>query len=167
MICTHSNVITHCDITMSNDVAMCTYAMNIFYYIFSALCLIVLFYFWQYGIKTRTSSCLISLGWRTHSLFLRRAISLILWTHEISLHKHNSCVLPRLIKHLLVFVIILRKPLAPTPSVTISNGGCLKVIVTLPLYVWGSNYGTGNNKRRIFLWGSGIDGGTGTNAGTG
>ncbi len=43
----------HCDITMSNDIAMCTYhgitmhndiAMNMFYYVFSALCLIVLFY---------------------------------------------------------------------------------------------------------------------------
>ncbi len=45
----------HCDVTMSNDIAMCTYhgitmhngiAMNIFYYVFSALCLIVLFYYW-------------------------------------------------------------------------------------------------------------------------
>ncbi len=44
----------HCDVTMSNDVAMYTYhgitlhndiAMNIFYYLFSALCLIVLFYY--------------------------------------------------------------------------------------------------------------------------
>ncbi len=42
----------HCDINMSNDFAMCTYHgitmhndvdMNIFYYVFSALCLIVLF----------------------------------------------------------------------------------------------------------------------------
>ncbi len=41
----------HCDITMSNDVAMCTYHgitmhndvdMNIFYYIFSALCVIMI-----------------------------------------------------------------------------------------------------------------------------
>ncbi len=41
----------HCDITMSNDVAMCTYhgitihndvAMNLFYYVFSALCLIMI-----------------------------------------------------------------------------------------------------------------------------
>ncbi len=41
----------HCDITMSNNVAMCTYhditmhndvAMNLFYYVFSAQCLIVI-----------------------------------------------------------------------------------------------------------------------------
>ncbi len=41
----------HCDVTMSNDIAMCIYngitmhndiAMNIFYYVFSALCLIVI-----------------------------------------------------------------------------------------------------------------------------
>ncbi len=41
----------HCDITMSNDVAMCTHhgitmhndvTMNLFYYVFSALCLIVI-----------------------------------------------------------------------------------------------------------------------------
>ncbi len=41
----------HCDVTMSNDVAMCTYhgitmhndvAMNLFYYVFSALCLIIM-----------------------------------------------------------------------------------------------------------------------------
>ncbi len=44
----------HCDVTMSNDIAICTYhgitmhndnTMNCFYYIFSALCLIVLFYY--------------------------------------------------------------------------------------------------------------------------
>ncbi len=43
----------HCDITMCNDVAMCTYhgitmqnhiTMNIFYYVFSVLCPIVLLY---------------------------------------------------------------------------------------------------------------------------
>ncbi len=49
---------------------------------------------------------MISLGWRTHSLFLCIAISLVIQIHEISLHKHNSCVLPRLIKHSLVLVII-------------------------------------------------------------
>ncbi len=41
----------HCDITMSNDVAMCPYhgitmhndvAMKLFYYVFSALCLIMI-----------------------------------------------------------------------------------------------------------------------------
>ncbi len=44
----------HCDITMINDVAICTHhgitmhnkvAMNIFYYVFSVLCLIVLLYY--------------------------------------------------------------------------------------------------------------------------
>ncbi len=60
---------------------------------------------WWFGIKTRTSLCLISLGWRTQSLFLCRTISLVIWTHEISLHKHNLCVLPRLIKHPPVLVI--------------------------------------------------------------
>ncbi len=44
----------HCDITMTNDVAMCTYHdiamhndidMILFFYVFSALCLIVLFYY--------------------------------------------------------------------------------------------------------------------------
>ncbi len=41
----------HCDVTMSNDVAMCKYhgitmhndiGMNLFYYVFSALCLIMI-----------------------------------------------------------------------------------------------------------------------------
>ncbi len=44
---------THYDITMGNDIAMCIYhgitmhnvvAMNLFYYVFSTQCLIVLFY---------------------------------------------------------------------------------------------------------------------------
>ncbi len=44
----------YCDIPMSNIIAMCTYhgttmhndiVMNLFYYVFSALCLIVLFYY--------------------------------------------------------------------------------------------------------------------------
>ncbi len=43
----------HCDVTMSNDITVCTYhgitmhaiAMNLFYYVFSALYLIVLFYY--------------------------------------------------------------------------------------------------------------------------
>ncbi len=39
-------------------------------------------------------------------LFLFRDISLILRTREISIHKHNSCVVPRLIKHSLVLVIV-------------------------------------------------------------
>ncbi len=44
-------MITHYDVTMSNDVAMCTYhgitmhndvTMNLFYYVFSSLCLIMI-----------------------------------------------------------------------------------------------------------------------------
>ncbi len=44
----------HCYVTMSNDVAMCRYhdiamhndnSMNLFYQVFSALCLIVWFYY--------------------------------------------------------------------------------------------------------------------------
>ncbi len=54
-------------------------------------------------IKTRTSSCLINLVWKTHSLFLSRVISLILQTREISLHRNNLCVLHRRIRHSLVF----------------------------------------------------------------
>ncbi len=77
----------HCDVTVRNDIAMCTYhcitmhndiAMNLLYYIFSSLCLNVLFYYGYHEIKTKTSSWLISLGWRTHSLFLCRTVSLIL-----------------------------------------------------------------------------------------
>ncbi len=50
----------HYDVTKSNDVVMCTYhgitkhndvAMNIFYYVFYALCLIVLFYYGYHGKK--------------------------------------------------------------------------------------------------------------------
>ncbi len=49
----------HCDYTTSNDIAMCTYhgitmhndvAMNLFYYVSSVLCLLVLFYYGYYGI---------------------------------------------------------------------------------------------------------------------
>ncbi len=80
---TMSNDVTrdiHCDVTMSHDIDMCTYhgismhnnvAMNLFYYVL--LCLFMLFYYRWYGIKSRTSLCLISLGWRTHPLFLCRA----------------------------------------------------------------------------------------------
>ncbi len=50
----------HCEITMSNDVAMCTYgitmhndvAMNLFYYVFSALCLIMIL-LWILGNKNK------------------------------------------------------------------------------------------------------------------
>ncbi len=46
---------TNCDVTMRNGISMCTYhdiimhndvTMKLFYYVFSALCLIVLFYEW-------------------------------------------------------------------------------------------------------------------------
>ncbi len=60
----------YCDITMGNDVAICTYhditmhnyiAVNLFYYLFSALCLIVLFYYKWYGTKIIAGLCLISM----------------------------------------------------------------------------------------------------------
>ncbi len=45
----------HCEVTMSSDIPMCAYhgitimhndiAMNLYYYVFSAVCLIVLFYY--------------------------------------------------------------------------------------------------------------------------
>ncbi len=59
-----------CDVTMHNDVHM-----NLFYYVLFSMpnCVILLWIVW-YGIKTRTSLCLISNGWRTQSLFLCRAI---------------------------------------------------------------------------------------------
>ncbi len=102
-----------CEITMGNEVARdihCDVTMSyelLFYYVFSALCLFVLFYYGQYGIKTRTFSCLISLHWRRPLLFLCRVISLILWTRDISLHKHVTHVFsPELIKHSLVLVIV-------------------------------------------------------------
>ncbi len=79
----------HCEITMSNNVTMCTHhgftmhndvSMNLFYYVFSALCLIMILLLVVCNksllIKTRTSSCLISLCWRIHSLILCRAISI-------------------------------------------------------------------------------------------
>ncbi len=64
----------HYDITMNNDIDMCTYhgiiwqddiAINLFYCVFSALYLIAFFYYGLYVMKTKTSECLISLGWRT------------------------------------------------------------------------------------------------------
>ncbi len=67
----------HCDVTMSNDFAMCTYhditmhndvTMNLFYYVFSDLCLIMLFSYGQHGIKQEQ----VSVWLRTHLLFLSR-----------------------------------------------------------------------------------------------
>ncbi len=104
----------HCDITMSNGVGMCTYhgitmhnhiTMNLFYYVLSALCLIMIFV-WVVCNKTMNKFMFDQLGWRTHLLFLCSAISRFRRTHEISLHEHNSCVLPRLIKHSLVLHIV-------------------------------------------------------------
>ncbi len=43
----------HCDITMSNDIAMCTYHGVFFYYVFSALCLIMIL-LWVVCNKTKT-----------------------------------------------------------------------------------------------------------------
>ncbi len=89
----------HCDVTMSNDVVICTYHgitmyndidMNMFYYIFS-LCLIMIL-LWLVWNKNKNKFMLDQSGLRTH---------------EITLHKHNSCVLTRLIKHSFVVVIIL------------------------------------------------------------
>ncbi len=79
----------HCNVTMSNEICY-GITMLLFYYVLP--CLFVLFYFGQYGIKNKISLYLISLAWRTHSLFLCRAISFILWTCELSLHKNNLCV---------------------------------------------------------------------------
>ncbi len=106
---------SHCDVTMSNDVAMCTYhgitmhndvAMNLFYCVFSALYLIMIL-LWVVWNKNKNKFMLDQSGLGTHDLFLYMAISLVLWPREISLHKHNSCVIPRLIKHSLVLVIVL------------------------------------------------------------
>ncbi len=95
----------HCDVTMSNDIAMYKYhgitmynnvAMKHFYCVLSALCLIMIllrvlwnknknmFIFYQSGLENK----------------------FIIFCVGLSLHKHNSCVLPRLIKHSLFLVII-------------------------------------------------------------
>ncbi len=100
----------HCDVTMSNDVAMCTYhiitmhndvAMKYFYKVPKYV--ILLLVVWN---KSKNNSCLVNLGWRIHELILCGTVSLVLRTREISLHKHNPCVLSRLIKHSLVLIII-------------------------------------------------------------
>ncbi len=92
----------YCDVTMINDVAMCTYhgitmhndiAMNLFCYVFSTLCLIVIL-LWVVCSTNNNKFMFDQSGLESNSLFLSRAISLILQTREISLHKHNSCVLP-------------------------------------------------------------------------
>ncbi len=107
--------IIYCDVTMSNDAAMGTYhgitihngvVMNLFFYVFSALCLIIIL-LWVVCNKNKNKFMFDQSGLEnTWVVFLCRAISLVLWTHEISLHKHNSCVLPRLIKHSLVLIIV-------------------------------------------------------------
>ncbi len=77
----------HCDVTMNNDVPMCTCGitmhndvlMNLLYYIFSALCLIMILLCVVLNKNTNKfmfdQSC-----WRTHELFLCGVISLVLWT---------------------------------------------------------------------------------------
>ncbi len=65
-------------------------------FVMYCLCLVMLFYDGKYGIKTRTSLCLISVCWRTHLLFLCRAL-------EISLNKSNLCSL-QTAKRLLVIL---------------------------------------------------------------
>ncbi len=76
----------HFDIRKSNKIALCTYhgitMHNDISINFFLLCIlysmpIVLFCYGLYGINTRTRSWLISLDWRTHLLFLCRAISYI------------------------------------------------------------------------------------------
>ncbi len=66
----------HSDVTMSNDVAMCTY----------------------HGIQR---------------------------THEISLHKHNSCGLSRLIKHSLVLVILHDVAITNMLNVAMMTNACM------------------------------------------
>ncbi len=81
---------------MHNDVAM-----NLFYYVFSALCLIMIL-LWVVCNKNKNKFMFDQSG--LENTFI------VLWTREISLHKHNSCVLPRLIKHSLVLVILSDTP---------------------------------------------------------
>ncbi len=98
----------HCDITMSNDIAMCTYhgitmdmdiVINLFYYVFSALCLIMIL-LWVVCYNNKNRFMFDRLGWRTRVVFVKGYFTLPF------LYKHNSCVLqPRMIKHELVLVI--------------------------------------------------------------
>ncbi len=105
----------HYYVTMSNDIAMCTYhsikmhndiAMNLFYCVFSALCLIMILLCVVCN-KNKNKFMFDQSGLERTFIVLRRTISLVLRTCEISLHKHNSCVLPRQIKHPLVLDITL------------------------------------------------------------
>ncbi len=88
----------HCDITKSNGIAMCTYhgitmhndvAMNLFDNVFSALCLIAIL-LWIVCNKNKNKFMFDQSGLENTFIFR---------TREISLHKHNSCVISRLIKH--------------------------------------------------------------------
>ncbi len=77
----------HCDVKTSNDVAMCTYhgitmhddvAMNIFYYVFSALYIIMIL-LWVALNKNKNKFMFDQSGLEnTFIVFLCRAISLIL-----------------------------------------------------------------------------------------
>ncbi len=83
---------------MHNDIVM-----NLFYYVFSALCLIMIL-LWVVWNKNKNKFMFDQSGLENIFVFLCRVILLVVLTREISLHKHNSCVLPRLIKHSLVLV---------------------------------------------------------------
>ncbi len=79
----------HCYATMSYDISIHNdMDMNLFYYVLSALCLIVLFYYGLVWNKNKNKFMFDQSGLRTHLLFLCMAILLVLWTCEISLHKH-------------------------------------------------------------------------------
>ncbi len=101
----------HRDVTISSDIVLCTYhgitmhnnvATNIFYCILYSMpnCVTLLLVVWN---KNKNKLMFYQSG-HEKTFVLCRAISLVLWTHEISLHKDNLCVLPRLIKHSVVLV---------------------------------------------------------------
>ncbi len=92
----------HCDITMSNGFDMCTYhgitmhydiAMNLFYYVFTTLCLIMIKL--SVVCNINKNMFMFDQSGSENTLFLCQAISLILQMSEISLHKHNSCLPPQ------------------------------------------------------------------------
>ncbi len=85
----------HCDVTMNNDIAMCTYHgitmhndvnINLFCYVFSALCLIMIL-LWVVCNKNKNKFMFDQSELENTFVVLCRAISLVLHTHEISLHK--------------------------------------------------------------------------------
>ncbi len=103
----------HCDITMSNDVVMCTYhditmpnevAMNLFYYVFSALYLIMIL-LWIVCDKNKNKFMFDQSG--LENTFIVFCVGLF---HSEGLMKYpytnSSFVLLRLIKYSLVLVIL-------------------------------------------------------------